>query len=108
MKKVIVIPIYKTELTETEIVSLKQCFKVLNQHIIKFVAPKNLDVSFYSKILGNNILVEYFPESYFSGISAYNSLMLSSLFYERFLEYEFILIYQLDCYVFRDELNAMV
>ena len=35
----------------------------------------------------------------------YNELLLSALFYERFLDSEYILIYQLDAFVFKDELT---
>ena len=41
----------------------------------------------------------------FQNIEGYNELLLSSLFYERFLDSEYILIYQLDAFVFKDELK---
>ena len=42
--------------------------------------------------------------SCFSSIRSYNKLVLSEDFYRRFASYKFILIYQLDAFVFRDEL----
>jgi hypothetical protein len=50
--------------------------------------------------------IESFPDDFFQNVESYNRLMLSPVFYERFLDYEYILIYQLDAYVFRDELEA--
>jgi hypothetical protein len=41
---------------------------------------------------------------YFSDVQGYNKLMLSAAFYETFLGYTYILIYQLDAFVFKDEL----
>ncbi|ASW75057.1 hypothetical protein IQ37_00325 [Chryseobacterium piperi] len=105
MKNVIVIPIYKVRLTEYEITSLKQCFKILGKHPIKFVAPNNLDLSVYNNVLEKPIEVEYFNSHFFKNISGYNQLMLSKEFYERFSHYNYMLVYQLDCYVFRDELD---
>jgi len=46
-----------------------------------------------------------FDNSFFENIEGYNRLMLSPEFYKSFLQYEFILIHQLDAYVFRDELE---
>ncbi len=51
------------------------------------------------------ITTESFPQHYFKSINGYNELLLSQLFYERFLSSEYILIYQLDAFVFKDELR---
>lgn len=101
----IIIPIYKSELTEFEKLSLEQCFKVLGKHKICFVAPESLNLDYYRNLFGEHFIVQYFNPKYFKGILGYNQLMLSKEFYERFLDNEYILIYQLDCYVFRDELD---
>ena len=45
-----------------------------------------------------------FRSSFFAGRYGYNHLMLSAEFYRRFLNWEYILIYQTDAFVFRDEL----
>ena len=44
----------------------------------------------------------------FESITSYNHLLLSVWFYELFNNYKYILIYQLDCFVFKDELTAWV
>jgi hypothetical protein len=105
MKKVcVVVPIYKPVLNEYEKVSLAQMKKVLHKHPVKIVAPNSLRLS--SKELElEKFSIERFEDSFFSGIQGYNRLMLSSEFYQRFLEYKYILIYQLDAFVFRDELE---
>jgi hypothetical protein len=102
---IILIPVYKSTLNETEILSLTQCFKVLGKHRIVFVAPLGLDFHNYQKYINQQIEVEYFNASFFASIRGYNQLMLSEEFYSRFLRHTFMLIYQLDCYVFRDELE---
>lgn len=103
MKKVVVIPVYKLKLTQFEVFSLKACFRILCKHPIVFVAPHNLDLSYYQFILNTSFTVERFSSFYFEGICGYNKLLLSEEFYGRFHEYDYMLIYQLDCYVFRDE-----
>ena len=105
MKNVVVIPVYKKVISETEIISLKRCFEVLGKHDIVLVAPQTLDLSFYFSLINTELKIERFKDHYFQNIAGYNSLQLSVEFYERFLNYDYMLIYQLDCYVFRDELD---
>ena len=47
-----------------------------------------------------------FGPQYFGSVAAYTRLMLSREFYQRFSDYEFILIYHLDALVFSDDLDA--
>lgn len=99
----VVIPIYKSGMTATEEIAFDRCLLILKRYPIIIVAPENLDLTIYLK--NNNIQVLRFPSFYFDGIAGYNKLMLSSEFYKTFIDYKYILIYQLDCYVFRDELQ---
>lgn len=99
----IVVPIYKASLSEYEEVSFKQLFNVLGKYRIVVFKPISLDLS---KLLQNfpHCQTESFSDHYFSGIAGYNQLMMSEEFYNRFNDSEYILIYQLDAYVFKDEL----
>jgi hypothetical protein len=101
----VVIPIYKSELTAYEAQSLQQCCKVLGTYAIVLVKPQTLDVT---NLLQQypELQIESFDDSYFGSILGYNRLMLSAEFYERFLNSKYLLIYQLDAYVFKDELTA--
>ncbi|RYE13465.1 MAG: hypothetical protein EOP45_21145 [Sphingobacteriaceae bacterium] len=109
MKKVIVvIPIYNKILKAHEEISLKQCFKILKKHPITFVCAPELDVQPYLDIAkkeGKQVNIETFESNYFKDIPGYNKLMLSQKFYNRFLDYKHMLLYQTDAYVFRDELD---
>lgn len=101
----VVIPVYKPRLTAHEEVSYGRCLQVLGGRKIVLVAPKGLD-------LGNYLLedrdwgVRRFPRRFFSGIAQYNKLMLSPGFYRQFLDYSYILVHQLDAFVFSDQLRA--
>ena len=99
----VVVPFYKTSLGEFEKISLTQCFKVLSAHPIIAIKPQSLNLS---EIPGceNFVDVVSFDDAYFKNVQGYNHLMLSSVFYQQFLDYEFILIHQLDAFVFINEL----
>lgn len=101
MKIAVVIPIYKMELLETEKTSLAQCRSILDKYDIIFACPKGFDPN--GEITKSK--KEEFNIKYFKSLAGYNQLMLQSHFYERFLNYDYILIYQLDAFVFRDELE---
>ena len=100
----VIIPIYKNNLDKDESLALQQCCKILSRYPIVVVKPKSLDIS---AILQEypQLETESFEDAFFKDLEAYNALMLSPLFYERFLDCEYLLIYQLDAYVFRDELE---
>lgn len=104
----VLIPIYKTIPDLNEEISFKQCLKILYKHPICIFTYKGLDISFYTKKLDNDKItywIEYFDKKYFEDIQGYNRLMMSFHYYNRFKEFVYILIYQLDAYVFRDELE---
>lgn len=104
----IVIPVYKSVPDESELISIKQAIRILNKYEFKIVTPEGLDLSYYEKLLtlsGINYEFCSFDTVYFQGIKGYNKLLLSKQFYDRFSSSKYILIYQLDAYVFQDELE---
>ena len=104
IKVKVVVPLYTDNLSIYEMVSLNRLQETLGSHTIVFVVPESLQKNKFISACPSAEF-ESFPDSYFDGIKAYNTLMMSSIFYERFLDCEYILIYQLDCYIFRDELD---
>lgn len=98
----VVIPVYKSRLDSLEHVALTSCIRVLNNYTIVIATYKDLDTSIY-KNLGIEKF-EYFDKFYFDGIIGYNRLMLSEKFYYRFQDYNYILISQLDAFLFNDKL----
>ena len=104
---VVIIPTFQEVLTNSQLLSLKQCFNVLKKYSIVIVCPENLNTQLYieeSNKNGLTLKIEKFNQKYFEGIRGYNDLLLGSSFFERFNEYEYLLIYQLDAFVFKDEL----
>lgn len=100
----VIIPIYKENPSESEQFSIIRAQEILGNYPIIFVCPKSLILDKYLAIIPG-AKFEYFDEIYFSNVGQYSKLMLSSMFYKRFMAYEFILIYQTDALVFRDELK---
>jgi hypothetical protein len=100
----VLIPVYKNEIDSYEEKALKQCCTVLSAYPLVFVKPQSLDIVNLKKDYPQ-IEEENFADSYFASITGYNRLMMSSEFYERFADCNYILIYQLDAFVFRDELK---
>ena len=108
MKNVaIVIPAYKSSISSHEESSLRQCFKILKNYDIYIITYQELQTKFYDKISQEyqiNIQYKYFKREFFKDIQGYNKLCLNKKLYYSFKQYEFILIYQLDAWVFNDEL----
>jgi len=100
----VVIPIYKNNISVLEMRSLQQVCNIMGKHPLTVIKPESLDLS---ELFKNFPLLKTksFDDSFFNGISGYNRLMLSDTFYSSFLHAKYILIYQLDAYMFSDELN---
>lgn len=100
---VVVIPVYKAELTASEKRALSQCCKILASHPAIIIKPRSLSL--------DSLLNEFpslgcrsFDDHFFKDINGYNQLLISIPFYKSFSDYEYMLIYQLDAYVFTDSL----
>jgi len=102
-KVAVVVPAYRAHLTEEEAISLSACRKHLDNYSLCFAIPGSLPRPSW---LRSHETVTRFPDKYFTYPYGYNRLLMSQLFYRAFDRFEYILIYQLDCLVFRDELSA--
>ncbi|MCR4829133.1 MAG: hypothetical protein K5864_06690 [Bacteroidales bacterium] len=108
MSNIIVVPLFESNPNQWQQKSFRQCCHVLGQHPICIVTNKEVDICQYQEIASHyciSIIREDFVPSFFYGIAGYNLLMLDKDFYKRFAKYEYMLIYQLDAWVFRDELD---
>lgn len=105
---VVVIPIYKAVPKPSETASFKQCLSILKNYDIYIVTFEELDMSVYAEIsetVGKAYKLKFFSKDYFTSVAKYNKLCLSRSFYDCFSYYDYMLIYQLDAWVFRDELQ---
>ena len=103
----IMIPIYKEELDCTEELSLKRLYKLIKgkNYPLFFVKPQSLNTKNYYKIIDKKDIRELnFDDKYFEDIHGYSQLCLSYDFYNS-VNYDYMYIYQLDCYLIEDKLN---
>ncbi len=101
---IVVVPLYKETLDELEYISLQQCFKVFDAGLIYAIKPNSLDLALLLNDFPFQKIIS-FDDTYFENIHGYNKLMMSTLFYEKFLAHSYMLIYQPDAFAFSDKLN---
>jgi hypothetical protein len=101
---VVVIPIHSDNPSNEELISFKQCFNVLKKHSIKIIAPKGLNLDIYRQVVASIEVIEIDP-IWQSSIEKYNKLKLSWFFYNLFREFDYLLTYELDAFVFKDEIE---
>lgn len=99
----IIVPVYKNKLTKQEEGSLRQLIDILGNYPIQFVKPASLELAPLNYIVPQ-LTTTSFSDHYFDGIDGYNRLLLSEEFYQAFESSKYILIYQLDSWVFTDSL----
>lgn len=102
----VIIPLYKTELSATEIISLKQSLDVFRGETFYFVVPKELNLSRFVtdyELTDENIV--RFNDSFFKNIDGYNRLLMNPEFYQAFGSFDYMLICQLDVFVFSNQLT---
>lgn len=97
----IVIPVYKSELSYNEKISFKSILKFYEPSDISLAIPENLVVCDDLK----DIEQQKFDESFFKSVMSYNKLMLSKSLYQRYVDFDFILIHQLDAFMFSKDLE---
>ena len=103
MNVAVVIPFHRGELKTEEQISLARCRDVLASHDRFIALPDGLDTAAFTTV-DPGLHSAYFKSLYFTSARGYNLLCRRSEFYLRFADYDFILIYQLDAYVFDDQL----
>ena len=101
---VIVIPVHTAYPSANELSSFAQCFKILDKHPIKILAPQNLDLQSY-KSLVHDFEVIFIEPIWQSSVEQYNKLKISEFFYQLFSEFEYLLTYELDAWVFKDDIE---
>lgn len=102
----VAVPVYKPKPSSGEEASLLQLFRVLGDHPIYLFTFRSLDLTEYQKLLkGFSYRIIFFDKDFFKNITGYNKLLLSKGFYEAFEEFSYLMIYQLDAWVFKNELE---
>ena len=98
---VVVIPVYKKELSKDEEGCVCQYRRVLTKEDLLFVCPESLDTTYYETMFPE-IGYKRFPDHFFTGTKSYNHLMLDENFYDAFSDYEYMLIAQTDAVIWSE------
>jgi hypothetical protein len=108
LRVTVVVIAYTATPSPSEEASFIQCLRVLGRHGIAIVCPDSLELSRYLTLCsGFGIApdVRRFADTWLSSVSSYNKFMLQPELYKCFASYDYILIYQLDAWVFKDDLK---
>lgn len=101
---VVLVPVYRPIPDALEIRSLDVSLCALAGRDVRFIGPAGLDTGFYAARYPG-IAFEPFEPNHFTSIVGYNRLLLHPGFYDRYAEYDFMLVLQTDALVLRDELD---
>lgn len=100
---VVVIPVHSANPTAEEIFAFRQCDRVLSAYPVVLLHPEGMNLSKYTEVYPA-LKSQAIPGCWQASIQAYNRLKSSSFFYKLFADYKHLLTYELDAFVFRDEL----
>lgn len=103
-KGTVVITFVWRDITQKERNALNQGVTILNKHPFVIVHPNSYSVDYLLRQYPG-IQEVALPDENFSNIDTYNKMMLSTWFYELWTQYEYMLVYQIDAYVFSDQIE---
>ena len=111
-KCIIIVPVYKKNLSDDEKASFVQLRNILGEkHDVALVCPKSLDVKEYLDIWTAekdlSPVIDRYDDKNFASWLSYGKFMTLPEIYKNYRKnYEYMLVYQLDGWVFRDELRV--
>jgi hypothetical protein len=99
----IAVPLYKQKLNPFEEVSYRRIFNIFQRYPIYGFMPRGFQ---WEPPSGTPAIrrIELDPRHFLNG-ETYSELLCNGGFYDAFAQYRYVLVHQLDCYVFRDELS---
>lgn len=100
----VVVPVYNSRLTPFEEKMLAQCTATLEDFPLLFISGDGLDLS-YLKDQYPDCTHYTFDSKYFQNRTTLSRLLLKEGFYERFDWSEYILLFECNSYVYRNELR---
>lgn len=104
----IVIPSYKDKLEGNEKISFDRCIEIFgNKRPINVVIPNNIKDDFYTTYNDTIDLIKV-DEKNMESVDSYSRMLCSKEFWNLFTDYEYVLIYQTDCWVFEDKLDYFI
>jgi hypothetical protein len=100
---VILIIHHKPQLLWYEKIALLQCFRILGTHPIRLICPHGLDLTEHRAVVPE-LKADFIPAHCLATYEAFARRKVLPFLYRRYADYKFILMYELDAFVFRDAL----
>ena len=104
-KGTVVITFVWRDMTQKERSALNQGVTILHNHPFVIIHPDSYSVDYLLRQYPE-IQEMALPDEHFSSIETYNKMMLSPWFYGLWTQYEYMLVYQIDAYVFSDQIDC--
>ena len=103
----VVLTTHVESVTGDEESSVKQCVKIFGKNReIYLVVPEGLNIDWWKSF--GVFKPIFMPKENFASYRDYNHLCCKTEFYENFKDYDYILMYQTDCWVFKDRLDEFM
>lgn len=104
MKRLIcVLPCHKEVLSANESVSYHRLVSVVRNHDIVIIFPRGKELPIEFKHDSVNVI--FLNDFWFESLENYNKLKISTYFYNLFKDYDFLLTYELDSYIFENRID---
>lgn len=105
----ICIPTYREKPLLLDIIALERNIQAFYNRKIYFLVPKGLNTSWYEEVFKDLEIIR-FDKAWFASMEAYNQMLMNLEFYRNLanMGLDFILICQLDVWVFHDSINDFV
>lgn len=100
----VVIPIFTSQLSETETKSLERCLDILGQFPIIFITGDDTSLDLFTENY-SSVASYRFENEYFENRSTFQKLLIRDDFYDRFDWSEFLLIHELNTFILKNELR---
>lgn len=104
----VVIISHRESLSENEILSLRQCMNIFRSRPIYICCSTHFDTRVYTDVAAEfdtDCRIIRMDPVFFHVDQTRQLLMRTPQFYNYFTDFEYVLTYQLDCWVFRDDLD---
>ena len=104
----IVIPSYREKLEGNDKLSFDRCIEIFGKNRpIKVVIPDNISTDFYDSY-GSLIEIIRVDGKNMESVDSYSNMLCNKDFWKLFTDFEYILIYQTDCWIFEDKLDYFI
>lgn len=107
----VLVPVYQDRFSSVEAAALHVCSKRLDGHAIVILYRRSCCALVVHALVDPHLCAEqqrqYIPvdDSWLASVEAYNSMLLQAWFYQLFTPWDYLLIFQLDAWIFRADLD---